>query len=119
MYIYGGFDNTNPNLPLDILKKIDLTVYFGNSQISAVIEEGLNGSSDRKGNKEKDINSTFNQISTNQNILLKNSPNVMMIDNNSKKDQKFKLSHQAVVGRVAGKHASDGGRVCAPVRVVQ
>jgi len=32
LYIYGGFENTNPNIPIEKLIKIDLLQYFVSNQ---------------------------------------------------------------------------------------
>ena len=88
IYIYGGFENTNPNIPIEKLIRIDLTQYFiSNQQILSKLENILaNNSSnlDKKGEKDS-------------NILLKN--NNLFLNNNSKQDQKFRLSNQAVVAK--------------------
>ena len=92
LYIYGGFENTNPNIPIEKLIKIDLNQYFiSNPTILAKLEAiiaNLNNTGGDKKSQDKDSNS---------NILLKN--NNMILDNNSKQDQKFRLANQAVVAK--------------------
>lgn len=91
IYIYGGFENTNPNIPIEKLIKIDLLQYFlTNEIILSKLENylsNLNSNNDKK-NSEKENNT---------NILLKN--NNLIMDNNTKQDQKFRLSNQAVVAK--------------------
>jgi len=91
LYIYGGFENTNPNIPIEKLIRIDLTQYFASNQpLLSILESifaNINAASDKR-NTEKDLNN---------NILLKN--NNLILDNNLKQDQKFRLSNQAVVAK--------------------
>ena len=91
LYIYGGFENTNPNIPIEKLIRIDLTQYFASNQpLLSILESifaNINAASDKR-NTEKDLNN---------NILLKN--NNLILDNISKQDQKFRLSNQAVVAK--------------------
>lgn len=90
LYIYGGFENTNPNIPIEKLIRIDLTQYFvSNPLLLNTLETILANISaaSEKRNSEKDSN----------NILFKN--NNLILDNNSKQDQKFRLSNQAVVAK--------------------
>lgn len=94
LYIYGGFENSNSNIPVDTLKRVDIISYFENCQwIHTKIEE----MGHKKSGKEKE-NLFANNLNTTHNPLTKNS----LVDNNLKKDQKFKLSHQAVVGKLSG-----------------
>lgn len=90
IYIYGGFENTNPNIPIEKLMRIDLLQYFiSNSGILAKLENILINISSTSEKKTQDKDS---------NILLKNNNN-LILDNNSKQDQKFRLSNQAVVAK--------------------
>ena len=101
IYIYGGFENTNPNIPIEKLIKIDLNHYFvSNPTILAKLEviiANLNSSSEKK-TQEKDSN-----------ILLKN--NNMILENNSKQDQKFRLATQAVVAKFNNESSENLGLI--------
>lgn len=85
IYIYGGFENTNPNIPIEKLIKIDLYQYFASNPIIITKLESILANLNK--NQEKDSN-----------ILMKNNNN-MILDNNSRKDQKFRLANQAVVAK--------------------
>jgi protein phosphatase len=85
LFIYGGFENTNPNNPVEKILKVDLTQYFSsNTTIQNKIEQFI------EYKKEKDrIQDGTNNIVSNKNI--------QSIESNNKQEKKFKLSNQAVV----------------------
>lgn len=92
MFIYGGFENSNPNIPVDKLIKIDLLLYFKlNTTLSSKIEALIES---KKENK-----SILNQSSLQNNSANESSrKNLMnMIDNNSKEEKKFYIANTAVV----------------------
>lgn len=130
MYIYGGFENSNPNYPVDKLVKIDLLAYFAsNSSIVNKIEQGGNintsGNVNSAPNNLLPSNSNYNQgnfaklhlekenISSgaNSNILLKNNMLNFNIDNNVKQEQKFRLASQAVVVKFGENSYDDMGLI--------
>lgn len=89
LYIYGGFENSNPNSPIDKLIKIDLLLYFAsNSSISGKLETLLSVSnssiSDKRLPSDKE-NNAFIKV------------NNLNIESNIKPDQKFRLANQAIV----------------------
>jgi len=90
LYIYGGFENTNPNIPIEKLIRIDLMQYFASNQtLLTTLETILLNSNSSNERKTQDNN--------NNNILLKYNNFILL--NNSKQDQKFRLSNQAVVAK--------------------
>ena len=94
-YIYGGFENSSPNYPIEKLIKIDVLKYFLSSQnICLKIEKSLSSKDNDKASLQ---NLKENSLPANgANILLKNYNNTFF-DNNSKQEQKFRLASQAVV----------------------
>lgn len=93
LYVYGGFENSNPNLPVEKVIKIDLLQYFSsNLNIVAKIESFVNSqklASDRRTGNDKENLIVHTNLKSNS----------FLIDNNSKQDKKFKISDQAVVVR--------------------
>lgn len=96
MYIYGGFENSNPNIPCEKLIKADLLQYFkSNSVLSSKIEAIIE--SKKEGKSSLMNQSIMNNI--NNSALesgAKNSKN--LIENNSKEEnKKFYIANTAVV----------------------
>jgi protein phosphatase len=92
LYIYGGFENSNPNIPVEKLLKIDLLKYLASStllvgKLEAVFTSSTQMTEKKLSDKE------------NVNILLKNN-NHLLLENNNKQDQKFKISNQVVVVKI-------------------
>jgi hypothetical protein len=88
LYIYGGFENSNPNIPVEKLLKIDLLKYFASANnLVTKLEQIFAASTQISEKKYSD--------KENVNVLLKNSN--LLLENNSKQDQKFKISNQVVV----------------------
>lgn len=111
-FIYGGFENSSPNYPVEKLIKIDLLKYFlGSLTISQKIEKILNSKDPLtdKGtlnNQKENISSSGNGT----NILLKNN-NISILYNNSKQDQKFRLASQAVVVKFSDNIYDENGLI--------
>lgn len=114
LYIYGGFENSNPNYPVEKLLKIDLMQYFSSLQnICAKIDEVVNSTRETGVDKKYSALSTVKDkenLSTNTNILMRNN-NIGQIDTNSKQDQKFRLASQAVVVRFGENSYDDIGLI--------
>lgn len=135
LYIYGGFDNTSPNTPIDKMIKIDLLQYFSSHQsvtskleeiLTSLKENSIAPSLDKKifnntgtmnmnvGNyslKEKDVSiggKESNNPVMNNNILLKNK-NLMQIDTNISQNKQFRLANKAVVVRFGENPYNDTG----------
>jgi len=111
LFLYGGFENSNPNIPVDKLIKIDMSLYFHSAQnIVSKIEETLSlgkGSYiDRRGNSTKEKENS----SSSQNILLRNN-NLTQITTNSKPDNIFRLANQAVVVRYGDNYYDEIGPI--------
>lgn len=102
IYIYGGFENNNPNMPVEKIIKIDLLQYFSsNVNIVTKIENyitSLQNLSDRRLNEKENQNGNIRS-------------NNMQIDSNSKQDQKFRLSNQAVVVKFSDNAYDDVGYI--------
>ena len=95
MYIYGGFENSNPNIPVEKLIKIDLLSYFKqNSTISSKIEALIESKKDNRNNLMNQ-SSLHNQNNSLIEISSKNLKN--MIENNTKEEKKFYIANSAVV----------------------
>ena len=95
-YIYGGFENTSPTLPIEKLIKIDLLQYFKSNPGLCGKIEGYTLVTEKKVDKE------------NVNTYLKNNN---LLDNNSKQDQKFKISNQVVVVKFNDQYNDDLGLI--------
>lgn len=116
LYIYGGFENSNPNFPVEKLLKIDVIQYFSSNQnICLKIEEEM-GTSKESNISEKKLSSLTSakekeNLSTNSNILMRNN-NISQIDSNTtKQDQKFRLANQAVVVKFGENSYDDIGLI--------
>ena len=97
LYIYGGFENTNPNIPIEKLIKIELLQYFkSNSALVTKIDGFTSTGNDKKQDKEN---------------LIFNKNNKLILDNNSKQDQKFKISNQVVVVKFNDNYSDDMGLI--------
>jgi protein phosphatase len=95
-YIYGGFENSSPTLPIEKLIKIDLLQYFKSNPTLVSKIEGYTSLPDKKPDKE------------NVNTYLENNN---LLDNNSKQDQKFKISNQVVVVKFNDNYNDDLGLI--------
>lgn len=90
MYIYGGFENTNPTIPVEKLIKIDIPQYFkSNPTFASKLEASLD-------TKKENKSGLGNQSTLNSNSMLENK-NKNFIENNSKEEKKFYIATSAVV----------------------
>jgi molybdopterin converting factor small subunit len=115
LYIYGGFENSNPNFPVEKLLKIDVMQYFSSNQnICLKIEEEMSSSKESNSTDKKlsSLSSVKDKenLSTNSNILMRNN-NISQIDSNTKQDQKFRLASQAVVVKFGENSYDDIGLI--------
>ena len=95
MFIYGGFENTNPNIPVEKLIKIDLLTYFkSNSNLQSKIEAFLESKKENKSNlmNQSAINNINNSIMESSAKSMKS-----FIENNMKEEKKFYIANAAVV----------------------
>ena len=93
MYVYGGFENSNPNNPVDKLITIDLLQYFkSNNTLSLKIESLIES-------KKENKSSVKNLLSQNNSSVLDSSSKNQKknLDNNFKEDKKFFIANTAVV----------------------
>ena len=91
MYIYGGFENSNPNIPVEKLIKIDLFQYFkSNPTFSTKIEAFLE-------TKKENKSGLMNQSTLGNNNSIIESTKKNFIENNSKEEKKFYIANTAVV----------------------
>jgi protein phosphatase len=96
-FIYGGFENSSPNFPVEKLSKIDVMKYFSAQQTLCLkIEKHLTKETPSEKNSLNSIKENISLPANGTNILLKNN-NLNIFDQNSKQDQKFRLASQAVV----------------------
>jgi len=114
LFLYGGFENSSPNVPAEKLIKIEMSFYFSSAQnIINKIEETLafkKGSSSVRGNNSLDKENNYSRSNVNQNILLKNN-DLTHIDTNSKPENVFRLANQAVVVRYADNYYDEIGPI--------
>lgn len=106
IFVYGGFENSNPNMPVEKIIKIDLLQYFSsNVNIVAKLENYINSLqhlSDRRTN----TNEKENLVTPGSQL----KANHLQLDNN-KQDQKFRLSNQAVVVKFNDNNYDDMGYI--------
>lgn len=115
LFLYGGFENFNPNVPADKLLKIDLSLYFNSAQnivnkMQETLSHGKSAYIDRRGNTSLGKEKENSYSNPNQNILLKNN-NLSQIDTNSKSDNIFRLANQAVVVRYGDSYYDEIGPI--------
>ena len=97
LFIYGGFENFNPNNPVEKIIKIDLLQYLSsNLNIQNKLEQFFEQKKEKERSKQNDgsdKSSIYSQNMSSGNNPIKNS----VIENNLKQEKKFRLSNQAVV----------------------
>lgn len=107
LYIYGGFENSNPNYPVEKIIKVDLLQYFS---ANLVIQNKLEIFLESK--KEKDRAGlpapNNSQVTPPGSTSAKNS---VQIESHSKQDKKFKLSNQAIVLKFNENMNEDAGMI--------
>ena len=115
LYIYGGFENSNPNNPVEKIIRIDLIQYFSSN---VNLQNKLELYFEQKKEKPKQSDNTLtsdnsNTYSNNTNSLTSNSNTIKtsFIENNLKPDKKFKLSNQAVVLKFSDNMNEDMGTI--------
>lgn len=102
LYVYGGFENSNPNMPVEKLIKFDLLQYFASSpNIATKIETSLSTNTNQL-NYDPRRNDKENTITKGGNII---------DNNNTKQEQKFRLSNQVVVVKFNDNAYDDTGLI--------
>lgn len=100
LYVYGGFENSNPNIPIEKLIKIDLLQYFSScGPLTSKLESYLANLQNEGRGSERDNSLNNNQLRINS----------LLLENSSKQDQKFRLSNQAVVVKFGEGNYDDMG----------
>lgn len=101
LFIYGGFENNNPNYPIEKIFKVDLLNYLkSNLQVQKKLDLYLSGLKEKekeksKESKESKENSTKNLSNVNQSNVT--SQSVKIENNHPIQDKKFRLASKAVV----------------------
>lgn len=101
LYVYGGFENSNPNIPVEKILKIDLLQYFisNNNLLSKLDNHLASIANELRPSSDRDNSINNNQLRINN----------LVIDNAQKQDQKFRLSNQAVVVKFGEGNFDDMG----------
>ena len=102
LFIYGGFKMTNPNKPLDTMTQLDLSSLFSGSLLYdkfVAISHSLTNKKIDSFTTKSIYNSPKRDREKKQSIFTNN------IAPKTKSISKFKLSHQAVVGKLSNDDA--------------
>lgn len=94
LYIYGGFNDKNPFLPLGNISKINLFNLFDASPLIKLYIEITQDMNDNNNSYSNSLNHNNNSLSYNQGHLTK----INQKELTNKKDSKYKLAHEVVIG---------------------
>lgn len=84
IFVHGGFEHDNPNVPINAISRIDSNKLFQNIQnlIQKISPKQQKKSEDDKKNKEKKKNQNIYQIGETQEFRLANQAHIAMQPNN-------------------------------------
>ena len=99
LFIYGGFKSSNPNKPLDSITSLDLSSLFNGSLLYDKFVSTTNKLTNLKNELYNKIKNEYSNPLTEKKSILSLTPENTN-NSNKKTTSRFKLSHQAVVGKI-------------------
>ena len=106
IYVYGGFENSNPNNPVEKLSKIDIMQYFKSSTyLTGKIEAILDTKKENKVLTMHSVMAPNNNLSQGLTQIDLSRGAKTVIESNVKEEKKFFISNTAIVLKSADENA--------------